>query len=178
MTVTAALKRIVLVGIVAILAGCSSIPDWKVLTSYEGKFSVLNGAQNQSGTYSIDLGKNFIDLSLMGPLGITVAKVHSDPQKAVLTISGENPIESTDMDSLIERILGFRLSVATLLHWIEGHPDPATPYETKDGAKNDFFRQKDIAIRIVKRNDRGEPVLIRIADARSGTRLTLTVLRQ
>lgn len=82
-------------------------------------------------------------LTLLSPLGQTLAIIEARPDGALLTQAGQVPRSATDVDTLAADALGWPLPVSGLHHWLQGytgndHQRPAAsgatePVLTADG---------------------------------------------
>ncbi len=82
-------------------------------------------------------------LSLMTPLGSQVAQVDWTPTSATLRRvgpGGGEDIQRGSIEELAETALGEALPLQTLVHWMQGHPDPGLPHRTLQDAGN--FEQR------------------------------------
>lgn len=76
-------------------------------------------------------------LSLMTPLGSQVAQVEWTPSSATLRRigpGGGEDIRRGSIDELAETALGEPLPLQTLIHWMQGRPDPALPHRPQSEA--------------------------------------------
>jgi outer membrane lipoprotein LolB len=99
--------------------------------SLSGRVSVQHGEETFSGSLSwvADAGKD--ELLFSAPLGQGIASLKRSPGGVVLTPAGKDPIHAETADELTEKTLGFRLPLAGLRHWVQGHPDPYRPFESR-----------------------------------------------
>lgn len=70
--------------------------------------------------------------SLMTPLGSQVAQVEWTPTSATLRRvgpGGGEDIRRGSIDELAEAALGEALPLQTLVHWMQGRPDPTLPHQ-------------------------------------------------
>ena len=76
-------------------------------------------------------------LSLMTPLGSQVAQVEWTPSLATLRRigpAGGEDIRRGSIDELAATALGEPLPLQTLIHWMQGRPDPALPHRPQSEA--------------------------------------------
>lgn len=59
-------------------------------------------------------------LTLLSPLGQTLARIEVTPSGATLTQSGQPPLSAADADALAAQALGWPLPVAGLRDWLQG----------------------------------------------------------
>lgn len=60
-------------------------------------------------------------LTLLSPLGQTLAIIEARPDGAHLTQAGQAPRSATDVDALTAEALGWPLPVSGLRHWLQGY---------------------------------------------------------
>lgn len=68
-------------------------------------------------------------MRIFSPLGQQVALIHRTQQAVTLTDQSGKQHEATDVASLTERLLGWRLPLAGLSQWILGVPHQASPFQ-------------------------------------------------
>lgn len=77
------------------------------------------------------------NLSLMTPLGSQVAQVEWTPTSATLRRigpGGGEDIRRGSIEELAEAALGEALPLQTLVHWMQGRPDPSLPHHPQPEA--------------------------------------------
>lgn len=110
----------------------------------QGQMSLKLEAFGDQAAKGISLGFFFNgraqsgELELMTPMGSQVAQLRWTPQDAVLTDS-QGPHRYASLADLSEAALGEALPLDTLIHWMQGHADPALPVQA--GAEPDTFEQ-------------------------------------
>lgn len=72
------------------------------------------------GSFTWNQSARHIVLSLLSPLGQTLATIDIKPGLAVLTQSGKAPLAAADVDILTEQALGWPLPVSGLRDWLQG----------------------------------------------------------
>lgn len=114
------------------LAGCASLPtgvppaapfDAFHLT---GRVSVRHGEEGFSGTLDWWHRPEADEVEILGPLGQGVARLVRSPEGAMLTGSDRQTHRAADVDSLTEAILGWRLPLGQLGHWVQARPAPGS----------------------------------------------------
>lgn len=80
-----------------------------------GRDAALHG----SFTWSQTPGQTI--LTLLSPLGQTLAIIEVRPDGALLTQAGQAPRSATDVDTLAAAALGWPLPVSGLHHWLQGY---------------------------------------------------------
>jgi outer membrane lipoprotein LolB len=66
-----------------------------------------------------------LDVSMVSPLGQTVAEISVTPGAATLTQANRAPQSATDIDALTQKALGYQLPVAGLRDWLQGYATDA-----------------------------------------------------
>lgn len=61
------------------------------------------------------------EILLLTPLGQTAARIYRDGDKATLD-EGDKHFEDRDIESLMTQVLGWRLQLGSLHHWVLGMP--------------------------------------------------------
>jgi outer membrane lipoprotein LolB len=84
------------------------------------RYTQNNLEQAVHGSFTWDQQTRHIVLSLLSPLGQTLATIDIRPGMAVLTQSDKVPLAATDVDILTEQALGWPLPVAGLRDWLQG----------------------------------------------------------
>lgn len=106
------------------------------------------GAWGQEGARGMSFGFFFQgqvergSLSLMTPLGSQVAQVDWAPDTATLRRigpGGGEDIRRGSVTELAEAALGEALPLQTLIHWMQGQPDPSLPHHA--AAEGGAFEQ-------------------------------------
>jgi len=78
-------------------------------------------AESISGSFNWEQRPGTIDVTLMSPLGQTVAAINVTPGSATLTQAGQEPRTAADIDSLTQQTLGWPLPVSGLRDWLQGY---------------------------------------------------------
>lgn len=82
---------------------------------------VQNGQDQAShGSFTWNQQSGHIVVSLLSPLGQTLATIDIKPGIAVLTQSGKPPLSAADVDTLTEQALGWPLPISGLREWLQG----------------------------------------------------------
>jgi outer membrane lipoprotein LolB len=123
-------------GLALLMSGCAMLsparPDagpplerhYSETITLGGRLSVRYTQNNQEqavhGSFTWDQRSKHIAVSLLSPLGQTLATIDIGPDMAVLTQSGKPPLAATDVDILTEQALGWPLPIAGLRNWLLG----------------------------------------------------------
>ncbi|NDP58433.1 MAG: outer membrane lipoprotein LolB [Oxalobacteraceae bacterium] len=123
-----------------LLAGCANIatlptasmPPAQAVAAIDlgGRLSVRYQRDGQEealhGSFSWSQRAGRTLVTLMSPLGQTLATIDITPTEAVLTQSGQPARSATDPDALAADALGWPLPVAGLRDWLQGHAKDAS----------------------------------------------------
>ena len=140
---------------IALLAGCASVrPGAFERTvrgeTVEGRLSVrYTDAQTgkddgSSGRFVWTTDADTLELSLLDPLGQTVALVRSNATTSSITFRDGRRVDGDTPEALTERTLGWTLPLRGLRFWLVGKADPSRPSSTLPDGR---LRQDDWAIR-------------------------------
>lgn len=75
--------------------------------------------QNWSASFELQGSAAQGHLVFLSPLGTTLARLSWTPQSAML-VQGQDLVESTDLQSLIQRLTGTDLPITALFAWLAG----------------------------------------------------------
>lgn len=122
--------RLLLCAVAAgLLYGCVSAPEVTVQRpdavsrfSLDGRFSLRQGGDNNSGNVTWDHGPEGDDIFLATPLGQGVARLVGDGQKATLTLSDKRQFQAPDVEQLSEQTFGTRLPLKQMPEWVLARP--------------------------------------------------------
>jgi outer membrane lipoprotein LolB len=67
------------------------------------------------------------DILLLSPLGQALAPLKRTPEGVQLTTAERENYYAPDMESLTEKVLGWRLPIMGLQYWVQGKNSPLTP---------------------------------------------------
>jgi outer membrane lipoprotein LolB len=164
------IQRLLTLAACVIAAACVTVPEIADLksrsTSHSGRFTISyekDGAPHrEQGGFEWKIQNasqaapdQAMQLALLSPLGTTLAVIAFDPQASSsqrASLTGPTQTEhATDLDTLMQRTLGWRLPLAALLPWL-GKTEP-----------NDS--PADWVIAVPTRHDTGSPKLITASNA-------------
>ncbi len=107
-----------------LLAGCSTTPPKSVspdtLFDLSGRIAVKYDDKGFNGSLRWIHRKNSDEVWLLSPLGQTVAHILKNPEGALMTAQNRQEYRAEDVESLTEKILGWRLPLQGLDSWIRG----------------------------------------------------------
>ncbi len=75
------------------------------------------------------------EMMINTPMGQGVARIVRDGEAVVLTTAEPRQYRAVDVESLTERVLGFRLPLLGLADWVRGRPMPGKPARTEHAAE-------------------------------------------
>jgi outer membrane lipoprotein LolB len=93
-----------------------------------GRFSITNAKDNNYGNFTWVRQSPNENLELRSPIGNTVAKITIESGLATLETDGKT-YHGQDLDSMLEKNLGFTLPMESLHYWIQGIALPNVPIE-------------------------------------------------
>lgn len=132
-----------LAGVISLaLAGCATAPhvdsDASATFDTHGRLSVhyRDFASGKDDTVFgrfdwIEHGKT-VDLSLLDPLGQSIAIVHAEPAHATLRLADGRTFEGNSAEDLTKEALGYTVPIAGLRSWLLGHADEPSDIPAKD----------------------------------------------
>lgn len=131
-----AVSLIVLAG----LAGCAQAPVRPALEHVRqsvdepfvlnGRMAIRHARESSSVGLHWEHGQARDEMTLLAPLGQTVARISRSPDGAELR-TGNKRYQAADLESLMEKVLGWHLPLAELHAWVRGQPYPGTPAEVE-----------------------------------------------
>ncbi len=128
----------------ALLAGCAVLPATSSPSapvvrpaqsasldfSFNGRIAITRREQKQSAGLHWMHSSQKDALSLLAPLGQTVARIERDAMRATLQQQGKR-YEAPDVEALMMQVLGWHLPLGGLNHWVLGLPS-ATEIELQE----------------------------------------------
>jgi outer membrane lipoprotein LolB len=125
--------------ILLLLQACASTgPGMRIMPhtdrfALDGRVSVQHDSESFSGSLHWVADAMQDELLFTDPLGQGIASLVRSSAGVVLTPAGKAPVQAETADELTEKTLGFRLPLAGLRYWVQGHPDPGRPFERHTG---------------------------------------------
>lgn len=92
----------------------------------DGRIAVKFDSQHSSGGIRWAHGADSDDVTMLAPLGITVAHVRRDAHGALLETSGKQ-YAAADSDELMQRTLGWHLPLQGMPYWVRAQAMPGLP---------------------------------------------------
>ncbi len=141
--------------VLALLAGCASNPpaarpaqaDLAAFT-LDGRIAVKYDGQRSSGSFHWLHDAASDDITMLAPLGLTIAHIQRDAHGASLEASGKH-YAAPDSAELMQRALGWALPLDGLPYWVMALPAPGIPasMERNDSGQVSLLRQDGWEIR-------------------------------
>ncbi len=121
----------------ALLAGCAQVPRaadsaWQASETHSGRLALsVDGQPGQSFSAAFELrGRPQVgELTLLNPLGGTIAVLRWEPDRAVLRRPGQPPQGYASIEAMLEQATGAALPVAALFDWLAGIATPVPGWE-------------------------------------------------
>ena len=147
-----------------LVAACATTPpgafDRHVVgETIEGRLSLrykdldTQKEDGSSGRFVWTTDGRAVELSLLDPLGQTVAFVRASPGRSSITFRDGRRVDGDTPEELTERALGWTVPLRGLGAWLGGRPDPSRPATTladgriaQDGWTVGFQRDADAAV--------------------------------
>lgn len=132
------MKQLLVFGLAVLLAACAQLPAISVVDRLdalpgrgyveyfrlEGRLSVRADEQSFSGGLAWLRRPGEDSMLLSTPLGQGVAEIRREAGGMRLTDSEGKSYTAESGEALLERVVGMRLPVAGLVHWLSGRPHP------------------------------------------------------
>jgi outer membrane lipoprotein LolB len=122
-----------------LLAGCSTLrgveredvapaePSEPTVFNLSGRISFKQGKEAVFGGLRWHHANPEHQITLFSPVGTTIASLVGDTDGYTLTTSDQREFRSTDPDSLVLQVLGWRIPVNGMQHWVLGRAVPERP---------------------------------------------------
>ena len=157
--------RAIATSLLFFLAGCATIPSANNqgglagVRSIEGRLSVrykdLEGGKEDalSGRFEWTQRGDDVELSLLDPLGQTVALIRSAPGRSSIAFRDGRKVEGATPEALTQDTLGWTVPLSGLASWLDGRAAAGSPAVTlADGG----LRQDNWTIRFVRDETTGK----------------------
>lgn len=147
--------------VIAVAAGCATTPGFERRLrgeTIEGRLSLrytdlaTRKDDGSSGRFVWTADGRAVELSILDPLGQTVALVRSSPDASSITFRDGRRVDGGTPEELTERALGWTVPLRGLGAWLDGRADPARPSSTgpdgrlsQDGWTVGFERDDGVA---------------------------------
>ncbi len=158
---SAAAARVAAVLAIVWLSACSTLPPGALDRTarghtVEGRLSVryrdvaASKDESLSGRFVWTTSGDDLELSLLDPLGQTIALIRSDAERSSITFRDGRTVDGATPEALTRRTLGWTVPLQGLRYWLDGQPDPARPLTRLDDGR---LRQDDWTLRFVPADD-------------------------
>jgi len=142
------------------MAACSTLPPPAAPVagdrSIDGRLSLhykdLDSGKEDalSGRFAWIAHDDAVELTLLDPLGQSVARVRTRPGHSSITFRDGRTIEGDAPEALMQRTLGYALPLEGLGAWLDGHAEAGAPATTLDDGR---LRQSGWTIRFTAADD-------------------------
>lgn len=141
---TAPRRAWLLGSLVLAMSACSTLPGPgasmpEPAQRWSGRFALQLTAmarppdgERSSGRFALSRHQDVSELSLISPLGTTLAQARIDDARASLRTADGREFEADDAEALTEQVFGWRIPVRRLPDWIEGRIARVTERHTGD----------------------------------------------
>lgn len=135
------MRRLIVLGAVALLSACASGPRWQGtpenrarfearathlqrLNDWQiaGRFSFTRHQDRIAATLSWQQTPAHFQLALSDPLGQDIARLEGEGQQHRITLAGRGSLTGTDPDALLDEAIGYPLPITKLKYWVRGLP--------------------------------------------------------
>jgi len=102
-------------------------PEASPIFGLVGRIAVKGSKESFSGGVQWRHTEGRDDILLLSPLGQALAQLKRTPEGVQLTTAERENYYAPDMESLTEKVLGWRLPIMGLQYWVQGKNSPLTP---------------------------------------------------
>ena len=158
----------------ALLGACAALTEGPIPSGgfeVSGRVAVRYAKEALSGRIFWRHSDDAEELLITSPLGQGLARITRARGGFLLVAGDGREYRAADSESLTEEALGWRLPLAGLADWVQGHPSPGRPYEAPGGTGREF-RQDGWLIAYEEFRD-GRPLKLRMT--REGLEIRLIV---
>lgn len=117
--------------------GIQAARNYQEAVNIAGRLSIRyqedGSEQSLHGSFNWSQQPGRILVSLLSPLGNTLATIESTPSQTILRQPGKAPQVASDVDTLTAQTLGWPLPVAGLRHWLQGFASDGDGLVNSDG---------------------------------------------
>lgn len=165
--------RSALFWICLLLAACATVDEQPAPAgpigdafNLSGRVSVKYGTEAASGKIAWQHDAASDDLLFSTPLGQGVARIVRRDAMVSLTTSDQKVYQAGDVETLTERVLGWRLPLTGLPDWVRGRVAAGAPAQTRlDGSQRlAELRQSGWLVEFLEyKSENGPPALLRLS---------------
>ena len=169
--------------VVLLLGGCAQqLPAVRPVHSEDvpfamnGRISVKHqGARDSAGLRWIHQARND-EILLLTPLGQTAARIYRDDKQATLD-DGDKHYQDVDVESLMMQVLGWRLQLDHLHHWVLGmQAEGGAMVERDKQGRLTVLRQDGWEVRYLRyADDKPDSMPMRIELSRANLQILLLI---
>lgn len=169
---------------ILLLAGCATAPvaverpaQADAPFSFNGRVAIKQGELHDSAGVRWVHRSSEDEILLLAPLGQTIARIHRAGQEVTLDAAGKH-YAAQDMESLMQRAMGWQLPLSGLRYWIMAEPAPESEFslEHDAGGQASVLRQQGWEIRYSRyAATTADALPLRLAMKRDGTEVLLLI---
>ena len=167
-----------------LLAACSTTPvvlqrapGADAPFAFNGRIAIRQDSRRDSAGVRWMHRDGADEVLLLAPLGQTVALISRGAEQVTLETDGKRYV-AQDAEMLMQQVLGWRLPLSGLRHWVTAIPAPGTVYERELDANGQVsvLRQQDWTIRYSRYAASGAEALpLRLSLQREGVEVRLLI---
>lgn len=174
-------RSVAATAVVMLLSSCAFMPQENFEQSWTGRFSlqteVYGHADRNSGNFKFSVKENASELSLYGPLGITVAEIYEDDSSARIKRPDEPTVTANNIEELMRQTVGFPIPVRELTEWLNGRPIPGKNFRILEKTDHlEKFSQGGWLVSVFKNGGRPTKIEIRNAEPTADFSIKLILL--
>lgn len=174
-------RGLALGGLLALLAGCAVEPARQVPAPspeafvLSGRIAVRADPESFSGSLRWDHSGGSDRVSLLSPLGQTVARIESGPGEFVVLVAGREPVRGASADDLLRQVLGWEFPLDGLRFWVLGRaaPDSDARLERDEAGRVTRLTQQGWQVDYLRWSDAGLPATLRARRGNVEVRLVI-----
>lgn len=136
----------------------STVTQWEI----KGRVGVFNEEESWHANLYWRQAGDMFHIRLIAPIGQKSLDIEGDRHHAVIRDSGGRTARGADIESLVEKQLGWRLPLYSLLYWIKAVPDrthPIDEFRLSEDGYLEKIKQSGWSAEFRKYRPQGEVVL-------------------
>lgn len=174
-------RRLFLLALAALTAGCTTVPLSADSRRYGGRFSMraatAEKTETAAGKYRLTVTGDTYELTILSPINGVLGRVTVTPGLARVERGSRPEITAPTETELMREAFGFDLPIAVFADWLEGRPSPLAPSTTASAAE---FTQKDWTVNFTPACPPDRPAVLKLVRRDPGRllRFSLTVEKE
>ena len=162
-----------------LLSACAELQPIGAQQSVEfeiaGRIAVRYREEAASANIAWRHARESDELLITTPVGSSVARLVRDGNEFALTTSDQREYRANDAEALTEQVLGFRLPVAGLAHWVRARPTGGQPAEIVRNAQGRPESLEQSGWRVEYQDFRADGLPVRLKLTYPGIELRLAI---